>query len=106
MKLIPTLSAVTLAITLPFAANAATLNGQNGQAISVNTTQYNLESTAGQQKLYSRLQRAARQVCGSTDVRLNGSLEQSLQARVCIKEAVAQAVEDVNHQGVRALHES
>ncbi len=107
MKLLPTLGAAALVLTVPFAASAASMiKGQHGDAVRVNAAAYNLETKAGQQQLYSRLQRAARQVCGSTDLRRTGSLEQSLHARTCIKEAVAQAVEDVNHSGIRELHGS
>lgn len=105
MNIRTTLGIAALAVTLPFTASAAMIKGAQGQSVSVDTAPYNLSSAAGQEMLYSKLQRAAEQVCGETDLRKAGSLEQALQARACIRDAVDGAVEDVNHAGLSSLHE-
>ena len=98
------LSAMTLALTIPAAANAAMIKGYDENSVVVNTEAFNLSSSTGQEMLYERLKTAARQVCGSTNLREAGSLERVLDNRTCYQDALAQAVEDVNSRGVSAIH--
>ena len=77
MNIRTTLGIAALAVTLPFTASAAMIKGAQGQSVSVDTAPYNLSSAAGQEMLYSKLQRAAEQVCGETDLRKAGSLRRS-----------------------------
>ncbi len=101
------IATVALAIAIPFTASAATMvKGHHDVSVVVSTEAYNLSSDAGQEMLYDRLRSAARQVCGTTNLREAGSLEQALQNRACIRNSLSQAVEDVNHRGLKSLHEN
>ena len=99
------LSTVVLALSIPAAANAATMiKGQEDVSVIVNTEAFNLDSSAGQEMLYERLKTAAKQVCGTTNLREAGSLERALQNRSCYRDALSQAVEDVNNAGITGIH--
>ena len=94
---------IAMALSVPVVAGAAMIEGKNA-VIKVDTSAYNLTSTAGQEMLYQELKSAARDVCGTTNLRQAGSVELALQNRACVRDALAQAVKDVNNASVSELH--
>jgi UrcA family protein len=94
-------------IAVLFAASAATstmLNAklQNVEVSSmiVSYADLNLGSVDGQQTLFQRLKRAARDVCDTREARTTQEMRSS---RVCYEEALNQAVSEVGSAGLVAL---
>jgi len=65
------------------------------QSRHVSYADLNLESDAGMATLQRRIERAASEVCGSTDIRLAGSLGQVRENAQCREDAVAAALSQV-----------
>lgn len=99
-----TIVVMAAALSTPFVANAAMINGHQHASVSIPVESFNLETEKGEALFYAKLKSAAKQVCGTSSLREAGSLEQVLQNRVCYKEALTHAVQDVNDAGVSALH--
>jgi UrcA family protein len=62
-----------------------------------------LSVAADADRLYARLQRAAKRVCGRTEVR---DLRNASKQRECYRESLAAAVATVNHNSVTALYKA
>lgn len=59
---------------------------------TVSLADLNLESSEGQETMYYRLSRAARDVCGSTDYRQAGGARQAAKNQACYQEALSDAL--------------
>jgi UrcA family protein len=86
----------------PFAGAATVLRpGYEPVTRIVNYADLDLNNPRGVATLYQRIKAAANRVCDSND---SGSVDTMLQVRHCTKEAIAQAVQDVNSSGLTTLH--
>jgi len=85
---------VVLAPALSHAATPAP------SSVTVHYSDLNLSSEAGNAALYARLEAAAREVCGTSDIRDLGQLA-SVQA--CQKNAIAHAVHEVHSTQLAAV---
>jgi len=90
------------------AASLLSINAHAGDALAaaqktVDYTDLNLAVTADVNVLYTRLQAAAKAVCGSVDGR---QLRQVQQQRKCYRDALSAAVATVNHNSVTARYHS
>ena len=94
---------VALALTLSMGASAA-IKGTD-LAVRVDVQDLDLTTVQGKQVLHARLKRAAKQVCGSQDVRTAGSLENARTNRACYNEALAGAVQSVENRYLTAYHQ-
>jgi UrcA family protein len=92
-----TTAAVT-AMTLPLLASASIPN------IAVSYDQAELNSKIGQQRIYNQLKSASRRLCGSTDIRLVGSLRRSNGNEQCYEGTLTAAVQRLDNDGITALH--
>jgi len=63
--------------------------------VAVDYTDLNLRHTAGRDILENRLERAAEQVCGSTELRVAGSLRNAMRNKTCQHHAVEHALDRV-----------
>jgi len=81
---------------------AAASRYRETRTITVTYGDLDLSKTAGIEKLYQRLKVAARNVCGSRDVR---DLNAVQDWRRCYRSALAGAVRDVGNTRLSALHE-
>lgn len=70
---------------------------------AVDYSDLNLSVPADADRLYTRLQRAAKHVCGPSDAR---DLRKASKQRDCYRESLATAVAAVNHHSVTALYRS
>lgn len=61
----------------------------------------NLDSNAGTQVLYKRIQGAANEVCGKVD---GGSLQRMSARKACLERAISQAVAAVNSPMLTRVH--
>lgn len=83
---------------LPLIASASTSN----IAISYDKTE--LESTQGQERIYTKLQVASRKLCGSSDRQISGSLSQSIEVEKCYSGTLTAAVQRLDNDAVTSLH--
>ena len=58
----------------------------------------------GKQVLVNRIKKAAKKVCGSTDVRTPGSLRNARHNKVCYDEAVVKALDSLESRYLTATH--
>ncbi len=62
----------------------------------VSVADLNPASVEGQEALHGRLSQAAREVCGSTDYRIAGSIRVAANNRACYESALAEALSQVH----------
>jgi UrcA family protein len=98
------LPCMALIIFLSPLAGAATVLPPGYEAVmrTVNFADLDLTNTRGVATLYQRIKTAAGKVCESNDSRPYGTLLR--QVRRCEKEAITQAVEDVNSSELTTFH--
>lgn len=70
------------------------------QQVTVNYTDLDLTSPAGQKVLYSRISNAAEAVCGAADLRRAGSLAQASKNQDCYRDSLSRALSKVNESVV------
>jgi len=101
-KLVVSTAAVCL-MTLPVFASASILNS------SIDQDTYNaagLDSAAGQERLYKKLQNESRNVCGSSNIHAAGSVERAVDNEKCYRETLTVAVQRVGNEGLSDLHQN
>ena len=108
MKLNKTHLAVALigsALFMASSAQAAKIKtAEKVDSVSVSLQELNLDNASGQEAAYKRLKRAARNLCGSPNLREAGGLEQAMSNRECFSETLTEAVETLDNRDVSALH--
>ena len=92
---------VALALTLSMGAGAAMVKGTHS-ATRVDLSDLDLTQVDEQKIMEARLKRAAKQVCGSQDVRTAGSLENVRKNKACFNDAFTNAVDSVENQYLTA----
>jgi UrcA family protein len=81
-------------IAISFGANASINKSASIESVRVNINDINVATEAGQHKLYQRVSRAAKAVCGSTTRNDVSSLKELMENRSCIKQATAEAMSE------------
>ena len=74
---------------------------------TVSYTDLNLENEEGVRVLYRRLQRASKEVCGVTSLKIAGSLPVSLQRgtpKRCYRETLSNAVDKIDSEDLTRIH--
>jgi len=97
------LGLAALTIVASAGASAAGIKS-NADAITVDARGLNLNNEHGQEVLYTRLTKAAKQVCGETTVHGAGSLKQAMENRTCYSDTLSKAVESVGNDGLNSIH--
>ena len=90
---------VLTAMTLPLLASAATVS-----QISISYDKARLERAYGPEDLYDKMKYASRKLCGSTDIRIAGSLRNSVKNTKCYDGTLEAAVQRVDNAALTALH--
>ncbi len=103
MKLSHTLGTVGLTILLSVGANA-TMIKTNDAVIKVDAEGLDLNSKRGQEILYHRLQNAAKQICGSSNLSQVGSIARVLANKSCYKETLDAAVQNTGVPEMEVFH--
>ena len=87
------------AMTLPLLASAAAVS-----EISIRYDETRLEKPYGPEDLYNKMKYASRKLCGSTDIRIAGSLRNSIKNAECFDGTLDAAVQRVDNPALTALH--
>ena len=74
------------------------------QQATVNFSDLNLNSAEGQETLYYRISNAAKQVCGSQDVRQAGGVAQAARNEDCYQQSLSRALAEVNNSAVASTN--
>jgi UrcA family protein len=94
-------------LTVPAVATTGIVSDKSDDfSIKVPVADLNLSNKNGVEKLYQRLQTAARQICGSRDYRTAGSLRQSRLNQQCYVEALDSAVNEIDDRILTEIHTS
>lgn len=106
MKIKQVVTAGLTAAAMTFALGASAGVKTNAESVTVDVRDLDINSKAGQEVLYDRLQSAAESVCGDLSVQRAGSLHQALENRTCFDNALTKAVKAIDHRGLTAIHET
>ena len=96
------LSVLVIGVALAPAANAL-VESHGNRVSTIKYAELNLNSTQGIEVLYNRIKTAASNVCRADDLRVPGAARDSKQ---CRDKAVDDAVKQINHPELTALHNS
>jgi len=100
-------SAMAVLMTASVASQAAMIKqSEQGDSVSVSVAELNLNSVQGQEVAYKRLKNAAQEVCGSNFAREAGGIGRAKGNQTCYDETLSDAVETLNHSGIKAMHAS
>lgn len=90
-------------IALPMLAAAGSTDSSKSQS-SIFYSKDNLDNRTDQEILYARLQDASRDMCGTNNLQVTGSIERSKRNDECYEGTLTAAVERLDNPGVTALH--
>jgi UrcA family protein len=85
-------------ITLPLLASA------NEESLTFLDSKDSLNNTKDVETLYARLKNASRDMCGSSNLQLTGSVERVMGNEKCYEGTLTAAVERLGNEKVMALH--
>ena len=85
-------------MALPMLASAST------SSISISFDRSELDNARGQERIYEEMKSASRKLCGSTDVRMSGSLSQSAKNEKCYTGTLTAVVQRLDNDSVTSLH--
>jgi UrcA family protein len=99
-----TLLAVTAVTTMaiPFFASASAPDATPN--IKVAFQESELKTSWGRQNIYERMQDASRKLCGSSNIRLTGSLGRSAGNDECYEGTLTAAVDRLDNDAISSLH--
>jgi UrcA family protein len=96
-----------LSCSIPIIASAAIkAPAEDERSTNVSIADLNLVDEQGVEEAYRRLRRASREVCGSQNLSLAGSLKQRQLNQQCYAETLTNAVQDVSNTTLSQLHTS
>jgi len=98
-----TIAAASLCFGVSVASETARVGIDKPPSVTVHYSDLNVSSPAGAKVLYGRIQRAARVVCNVYSAK---DLRRAVMERECYRNAVANAVGEVNQSQLAALHEA
>ena len=102
-NLFVSLLAVT-GIALPATGFAAAPTQFGDVSVRVSYADLDIESKAGARVLYTRLKRASEEVCGIKPHVINGSLAETLKARICYRDTLEASIEKIDSDALTAIH--
>ena len=85
-------------IALPLLASAADSSSE------LFHNKQSLDNPTDQEILYAKLKNASRDMCGSSSLQLNGSVERIMANDECYEGTLAAAVERLNNPEIKELH--
>lgn len=104
----PLKSLVALLAVLGVGAPAIVLAASPSQfdtnSITVSYADLNIESAEGARVLYTRLKRASREACDVHTLTVAGSVRRVAQAQACYREALSEAVEEIDSDALTKIH--
>jgi len=100
-----TLLAATLISTILLPLFASASSPASTPNIKVAYSPDELKSAWGRKNVYERLQDASRELCGSSNVRITGSLLRAAAHEECYEGTLTAAVQRLDVQSITELHE-
>ena len=91
-------------IALPLLASAAGANSADKKSNIFYSAQ-SLDNSTDQEILYAKLKDASRDICGSSNLHITGSVEGSLGNDKCYEGTLDAVVERLDNSEVKALHQ-
>ena len=91
-------------IAMPLLASAAASNSADKKATIFYSSQ-SLDNSTDQENLYARLKDASRDICGSSNLHMTGSVERSSGNDKCYEGTLDAAVERLGNSEVTELHQ-
>ena len=91
-----------IAFSVPAIAAADELKGRSEKVVY---SDLNVVKESGAQALYSRLQRASKRVCGVESYKNAGGIRIMSEQRDCFRNAMNEAVAQINNPTLTAIHE-
>jgi len=85
-------------MTMPLVVSASSSN------IVISYDKTELKNPRGQKIVYQRLQNASRELCGSSEILLTGSLMRSAGIQECYEGTLTAAVQRLDNPAITALH--
>jgi UrcA family protein len=95
-------AAAASAMALPLITSAGMVNTR--QDIRIAYEKAELASAHGQQNLYARLKNASRRICGTSNIRITGSVRNSAETTQCYDDTLTAAVSRLDSPEITALH--
>lgn len=96
-------AAAASAMTLPLLSSATMAHTANSD-VRVSYEKTELARPGGQKLLYARLKSASRKICGSSSIRITGSVHNSVAKTQCFDETLSAAVARLANAEIAALH--
>lgn len=95
--------AVAAVLGAPLAVSAVTTQ-ESARSAKILYDRESLESVKEAEALYLQLRNEARRICGSSKIRLTGSLDRAVANEECYEGSLQAAVERVDNPAVTDLH--
>jgi UrcA family protein len=95
-------TAITM-MTLPLLASASAPNSTPNIRVAYQPAE--LKSTWGRKNVYERMQDASRKLCGSSNIRITGSLLRSAANEECYEGTLSAAVQRLDKEVITEIHE-
>lgn len=96
------MTAMVLVASMAASVGATAAIKSTGDAVRVDISDLDVTTTDGRAMMEHRLKRAAKEVCGSQDVKRAGSLANARANRACFNESLSQAINSVESRYMTA----
>ncbi len=97
---------IVVALGAPTIASADAGNQLKGVSVKVSYADLNLEKQEGAKALYRRLQQASKQACDYRGLKVAGSIRRMTETQQCYREALTEAVAEIDNELVTEIHNS
>ena len=97
---------IVVALGAPTIASADAKSELKGVSVKVSYADLNLEKQEGAKALYRRLQQASKQACDVQPLRNAGSVKRIIETKLCYREALTEAVAEVDNELLTEIHNS
>lgn len=95
-----------VALSAPVIASADDKSDLQGTSVKVSYADLDLDKHDGAKALYRRLQQASRQVCDVRGLSGNRSIENLVETRRCYRNALSEAVAEIDNELLTQIHSS
>jgi UrcA family protein len=98
---------IVVALGAPAIASADAKSELQGVSVKVSYADLNLEKQEGAKALYRRVQQASKQVCAwGRNLTIEASVRNMRDARQCYRQALSEAVAEIDNELVTQIHNS
>ncbi len=97
---------IVVALGAPAIASADAKSDLQGVSVKVSYADLNLEKQEGAKALYRRLQQASKRVCDVRGLLVERSVRNMRDARQCYRQALSEAVAEIDNELMTQIHNS